>query len=156
MIVMFFRHGKAEPLRAGISDEERKLTNEGRYDVELVAKAIPYKISRIYTSPLVRARETAEIIAKTYNVTINVVNELKPEICSLSSISRLDIVDGTVLVGHAPSIENVVSELIGGGKIKLKAGAVAMVDVEKLVKGGGTLIALITPDTARKIMEVKS
>ncbi len=153
MYLMFMRHGEAEEKKPGISDEERHLTDKGREDVQLVAKLIPVKPEAVYSSPLVRAVETAEIVAATHEATLKVVDELHPKLISLEAIAKLGIKGNAVLVGHAPSINKVISELIGGGLIKLKAGAVAGVEVSEIKKGGGVLRFIITPEVARVCFE---
>ena len=149
MLLLFMRHGKAEEKKPGMKDENRRLTDEGRQDVEFIARALPVKPSVVYSSPLTRARETAEIIARLYGVDLKIVDELTPSKASLDSIRKLELVDNTLLVGHAPSIENIVSEIIGGGNVKLKAGAVAGVELEEVGRGKGKLVFLITPQIAR-------
>ncbi len=153
MLLLVMRHGKAEPKRPGLKDEERKLTDEGRRDVELVAKILPNKPSKILCSPMVRARETAEIVAEIYGIKYEIVQELLPENVSLDSLKNLISEENILLIGHAPSIEEFVSELIGGGKVKLKAGAVAGLDVEEFKRGGAKLIYLVTPQVARKLVK---
>jgi len=152
MRIMIARHGKAEEKKLGIPDEERRLTTEGRREVEATSRILPWRPAIVLTSPLVRARESAEIIASIYGVEVKVVDELHPSILSLDAIKRIDIPDCAVLVGHAPSIENLVSELIGGGKIKLSTGSIAGVELEVLDKGKGVLRFLITPDIALRIL----
>jgi len=154
MIICFVRHGKAEEKKPGQSDEERRLTEEGRRGVELVARALPLeRVTRIYTSPLVRARESAEIVARVRGGEIVVTDALHPSKASLEELKKLEIAEGTVFIGHAPSIENIVSEIIGGGAIKMKAGAAACIDLgeKSLDKGSGVLIALIPPQALEKL-----
>lgn len=149
MLLLFMRHGKAEEKKPGIKDEDRRLTDEGRRDAEYIARVLPVKPSIVYSSPLTRARETAEIIARLHGVSLKIVDELSPSKASLDSIRKLELINNTLLVGHAPSIENIVSEIIGGGNIKLKAGAVAGVELEEVGRGKGKLVFLITPQIAR-------
>ncbi len=152
MKLFFMRHGKAEEKKPGMRDEDRKLTSEGRRDVEAIARLIPDRPEVIYTSPLVRARETAEIVASVHGTRVVVVEELSPNKASLEALRNLEIVDKTLFIGHAPSIEKIVSELIGGGKVKIKAGGLAVVEAEALEKGKGTLTLLLTPTVALGIL----
>ena len=152
MFLYIMRHGKAEEKKPGQSDEERRLTDEGRQDVELVARLMPYKPSIVYTSPLRRAIETGEIVAQVWNVELRVVEELHPQLLSLDSLKRISLTDNAVLVGHAPSIEKLLSSLIGGGSIKLKAGAVAGVELEHVEEGRAVLLLIITPEIARRCL----
>ncbi len=148
MMLLIMRHGKAEEKRPGIRDEERRLTEKGRKDVEHVAKIMPFKPSKIYSSPMLRAIETAEIISRIYNVNYEVLAELLPEKLSINALKKLKLEENTLLIGHAPSIEELISGLIGGGKVKLKAGAIAGLEIEELASGGAKLVFLITPQVA--------
>ena len=153
MLLLVMRHGKAEPKKPGLKDEERKLTNEGRKDIEYVAKILPNKPSKVFCSPMVRAKETAKIVAKIHGIEYKVIQELLPENVSIDSLRKFITEENTLLIGHAPSIEEFVSELIGGGRIKMKAGAVAGLDVEELKRGGAKIVFLITPQVGRKLKE---
>jgi len=153
MFLLVMRHGKAEPKKPELEDEKRKLTDEGRKDVEYVAKILPNKPSRILCSPMVRAKETAEIVARLHGVKYEVVQELLPENVSVDSLGKLVKEENVLLIGHAPSVEEFVSELIGGGRVKMKAGAVAGLDVEEFKRGGAKLVYLITPQIARNLVE---
>lgn len=80
MEIIFIRHGRSK------ADDERKhegrydspLTNVGREQVNKRAESIKnkdIKINKIITSPLKRAKETAEIIAKSLKCEIEVDND---------------------------------------------------------------------------------
>ncbi|MBN3880499.1 MULTISPECIES: phosphohistidine phosphatase SixA [unclassified Nostoc] len=65
MELYLIRHGIAEDKGLGINDEERSLTKEGRQKTEKVAQKLVklgLNFDLILTSPLVRARQTAEIL----------------------------------------------------------------------------------------------
>ncbi|MEH2328952.1 phosphohistidine phosphatase SixA [Nostoc sp.] len=65
MELYLIRHGIAEDKGLGIKDEERSLTKEGRQKTEKVAQKLVklgLNFDLILTSPLVRARQTAEIL----------------------------------------------------------------------------------------------
>src|SRR5260221_8040234 len=66
MRLYFLRHGIAEEWRPDFPDEERRLTAEGKRKVRIIAQGISkldLGLDLIVTSPLPRARETAEILA---------------------------------------------------------------------------------------------
>lgn len=68
MRVLLVRHGEAVGRRAAASDHDRWLTDEGRRTVTTVGEMLgrlDLQYSRIYTSPLVRAVQTGEILALT-------------------------------------------------------------------------------------------
>ncbi|MBD2564586.1 MULTISPECIES: phosphohistidine phosphatase SixA [Nostoc] len=65
MELYLIRHGIAEDKGLGIKDEERSLTKEGRQKTEKVAQKLVklgLSFDLILTSPLVRARQTADIL----------------------------------------------------------------------------------------------
>ncbi|MDF5707725.1 MAG: phosphohistidine phosphatase SixA [Nostoc sp. S4] len=65
MELYLIRHGIAEDKDLGIKDEERSLTKEGTQKTEKVAQKLvklDLKFDLIVTSPLVRARQTAQIL----------------------------------------------------------------------------------------------
>jgi len=65
MELYLIRHGIAEEKQPDIKDEQRSLTKEGRQKAEKVAekiKKLGLEFDIILTSPLVRARQTAEIL----------------------------------------------------------------------------------------------
>lgn len=153
MIVVFIRHGKAEPKTEEKPDKERELTEEGRKDLETLARILPITPKKIYTSPYKRAIQTAEIIADAWKIPIEVREELSPENMSIESIRKLELSGGEILVGHAPSIEDVVSKLMGGGKVDMSSGSAACLEIEEMKEGGGTLLFLVSRSVIRKIRE---
>ena len=67
MLLYFFRHGIAEDQSKSGRDEDRVLTEEGREKVGKAArglKGLGVEIDHIFSSPLPRALETAEIVGK--------------------------------------------------------------------------------------------
>ncbi|HKE11212.1 MAG TPA: histidine phosphatase family protein, partial [Myxococcota bacterium] len=67
MKVYVVRHGEAEEHRPGRRDEERELTRQGKAEFEQVVAglaALGVRLDAILTSPLIRARQTAEILAR--------------------------------------------------------------------------------------------
>src|SRR5271169_5063441 len=119
-------------------DIERPLTQSGREDIESVATSL-HKLhvgfDRIATSPLKRAKETAEILAKVYeNDTpkLEIWEELRPEGSkqeTLQKLSRLRQDSDVLLVGHEPYLSSLVGDIISGtsSRILLKKGGIAKV-----------------------------
>jgi phosphohistidine phosphatase len=148
--LIFFRHGRAEKHNPA-GDEARRLTEEGVRDVEASASLLPFKPARIVSSPLVRARQTAEIVARVSGVgSFHVDDRLRPDSPSgVEALQSMGVSGGWVLVGHNPWLEETVEELVGG-RVKLSAGGFALVYVEALKPGGGFLEALVSPEVARR------
>ena len=87
MYLLVIRHGaameKEEFARTGRSDDERPLTPAGKKEMARVARRlrglIP-KLDALTPSPLVRARETAAIVARAYRRKVDAATRsLEPE-----------------------------------------------------------------------------
>ena len=74
MKIILLRHGKPKRSDIWIGRLDIPLSEEGKKEVEAIAKKFE-GIKIIYTSPLLRARQTAEIIAQVIDAEIYVVNE---------------------------------------------------------------------------------
>lgn len=149
MNVIFLRHATAEEV-SDDGDGARRLTRAGHAEAKASANAIKglgYKVGLILTSPLVRARQTAEAVAEAFPKAImEDADELAPaDPFRPERVKRriTDLmkhgVDTVVMVGHAPSIDQCVAVLTAGkaeaGISLSKAGAAG---VELPVKGSPT------------------
>ncbi|ABU82407.1 SixA phosphatase family protein [Ignicoccus hospitalis] len=137
MIAILFRHGKAVSAQRAGSDEERWLTEEGKEDVRRVAKCLPTPTA-IYSSPLRRAKETAEILSEVFNVPYEVKEELSSGKFNLETFAKV-FKPGALYVAHNPDLEEVLRGL--GCEAKLSAGGAAVVNV-----GARKLLALLNPE----------
>jgi phosphohistidine phosphatase len=92
-------------------------------------------IDACLTSPKVRAMDTARLACEALSLEPETATELLGgPFDSLSlAAGRSDV----LLVGHEPDLSNEVARLTGG-KVKLRKGALAIVD-------GSTLLALLRP-----------
>ena len=82
-MIYLMRHGKAVSL-SDFGDQGRWLTSEGREDVRNVASLLAkknVKIDSVVSSPLVRAVQSAEIMASTlkYPGTLKICGDVVPE-----------------------------------------------------------------------------
>jgi phosphohistidine phosphatase len=123
--VLFFimRHGPAEDDSPTGRDADRALTASGRERVEAVARSLAAEgelPARILTSSLVRAVQTADIVASAargegWQGTPEVVGELIPGGDVVSLIHRLaETGEGPImLVGHEPTLSCSVADLLG-------------------------------------------
>ncbi|NUN63930.1 phosphohistidine phosphatase SixA [Pseudanabaena biceps] len=76
------RHGIAEERGTHEDDNLRSLTDEGRKKTKQVAKRLydlGLRFDLLQTSPLVRAQQTSEIFANTFNCAVEKSEELAPE-----------------------------------------------------------------------------
>ncbi len=150
----FLRHGIAvEPQSWSGTDFNRPLTREGRERLEREAKAIEglqLDLECIVTSPLLRAKQTAEIVAQRLALRRKIVED--PRLAGGFNLERLAAIlsaqpgdAGILLVGHEPSMSLTIGRAIGGGSLELKKAALAGVEIEDRASGSGVLLCLIPP-----------
>jgi phosphohistidine phosphatase len=164
MELLILRHGEAGNRLSSVNkDFGRDLTVSGRTTMEEVANSInglKFVIDKIATSPLPRAKESAEIVAKALNKErdLEVWDELKPEGQTADLYRRLSKLKGEssiLLVGHEPYLSGLISELISGskgGRIILKKSGMAKVVVVSLgTKPSGQLKWLLTPRQIKRM-----
>jgi len=166
MEIYLLRHGIAvERETRGFEDDfTRPLTPKGRRQLRKSAAAIKKLTSKfdlILSSPLVRAKQTAEIVAKELKCKkrLRFTNALAPG--GLASIlirqmSREKEAPGNVLlVGHEPDLSGLVSLLVTGGKgmqIEFKKGALCKLEADVLRDGQcATLVWFLTPKQMKMI-----
>jgi phosphohistidine phosphatase len=126
------RHAKAEEKGEG-GDASRKLTAEGRerFDAHARRTAARLALSRIATSPLARARETADLLSKATGAPAADEDALSSGASSGRELLELGrrLGAGAALVGHNPEIGEAVALAAGKG-LDVKTGAIAAIDAE--------------------------
>jgi phosphohistidine phosphatase len=156
--VYFLRHGIAQPSDVvKLPDEERALTELGVQRTRQIAKLLSnsgVEPSHLLTSPLVRARQTADIIGQELEVAVHVRDEIGPGF-NLPALDALltDLPDDAevMVVGHEPDFSSTISALIGGGSVIMKKGGLARVDVVSRHPLRGTLVWLIAPKVYERL-----
>jgi phosphohistidine phosphatase len=154
--IFILRHGEAGNRMTVVErDSERPLTPEGRAEMQRIAKslkAVGLQANRIFTSPLRRARETAEIVTKVLKIpTLEEWDELKPEGSRAElyrKLSRLEQNSRPIVVGHEPYLTSMIGDIIGttNAKIVLKKGGVGKVRITSFTpRISGELRWLLTP-----------
>jgi phosphohistidine phosphatase len=162
--LVILRHGEAGRRSTSVGNNRgRGLTASGREKMEDMAnsvKRLKLTIDKIATSPLARARETSEIVAKVLKKQgdLEVWDELKPEAATADlyrRLSKLKRESSILLVGHEPYLTGMINELISGGKksrILLKKGGMAKVTIDSLEpKPSGELRWLLTPRQIKRM-----
>jgi phosphohistidine phosphatase SixA len=125
--LILVRHARAEP---GDPDEARPLTPDGRERArELAGLLAPRHPDAVLSSPLLRARETAEPIAQASGVELVVDDRLAPG-ATVDDVRAVVAGRGetVVTVGHVPDCEEVFKALTGREQ-EFKTGAFAEVEL---------------------------
>jgi phosphohistidine phosphatase len=149
MKLYFFRHAEAEQ---GLSNDfERRLTRLGSRRTETAAQVLltlGIKPAHIYSSPRIRARQTAEILADALEMDVELEDGLDFgfDLDVVEQLAEgLDEGGEVMFVGHEPSMSEVVGDLIGG-EVVMKKGGMARVDVTFFASPlEGELVWLIAP-----------
>ena len=150
----FLRHGKAWA-RADWHDDDdlRPLTDAGESLVRAegrALKAMGLAPDVIVTSPLARARRTAEIVAEELEMGERLIEDRRLghglDARRLAEIVQSQaMIASLMLVGHEPDLSATVAELTGGGRLVFKKGGLARVDVKGPDLDDGILAWLLTP-----------
>jgi phosphohistidine phosphatase len=143
----FLRHGEAVPHESK-PDHERELTARGERQSAAAGEGLArlgVEFSACYTSPKVRARDTARLACRALNV--------EPEEADAVGDGGFDREDAlqllqahddsarVLVVGHEPALSQIVYDLTGA-RVDFKKGGVAAV---KVGQGGGELLVLLRP-----------
>jgi len=121
------RHAEAAP---GEPDSLRPLTSAGEAAARALAGRLAAEhLDAVLSSPLLRARQTAEQIARAARLTVEVDERLAPGATAAGvreAISGRG--DSVVTVGHQPDCSEIFLDLTGEGR-NFAPGAVAVVEL---------------------------
>lgn len=160
MDLFVLRHGIAADRTspAFTHDQDRPLTSEGQEKMEAISRALKklgLEFDLLLSSPFVRARQTAEIVARTLDLakrlrfTDNLAVGSSPRTLLQELIALRPPPKSLLLVGHEPFLSSLVSLLAAGREdldLVLKKGGLCKLSVERLVAGRcAALEWLLTP-----------
>lgn len=142
------RHGIAveHALRGDLPDDSRPLTEKGRRRFRRLARTfarLGEPLDLLFTSPLPRAVQTAEILAGALRQSgVSVLETLRPSVPPKELLEDLAAkakeAQAIGLVGHDPQM-TLLAELLGevpkGAAIDFKKGSIVRVDVGDLASG---------------------
>ncbi len=142
-------------------DTQRPLSDEGRVKMTKQVKgldAIGVRVDEILTSPLVRTRQTADILAHGLSGRPRVTelpalapgHRPKEVLTALEDFAKRSSI---AIVGHEPGMGELLAALIGARTpVPFKKGGVALVEVGMLppVAGSAALLWFLTPRVLRK------
>ena len=156
------RHGiAAERGRDHPDDSKRPLTSDGIASLRKEARALDalgVAFDHIITSPLVRAKQTADIFAEFLKSkpSVSTSDSLAPAgsaAAVFQEVAKHARKGRIALVGHEPNLGELAARLIGSKTpIEFKKGGICRIDFEVLPpKGAGHLRWFVTPKVLRKI-----
>ncbi len=164
MNIFFLRHGEAgKRVAVPSKDLDRSLTESGKTEIAKIARSIKrldVELDKIVTSPLPRARETAEIVTKFQKKSgkVELWDELRPEGNRTELFQRLAKLrqdSELLIVGHEPYLSTAIGDLISGNssaRIVLKKGGLARVDMTSFhPKPSGELRWLLSPKLLKNL-----
>ncbi len=161
MQLLLVRHGEAVEHGAR-TDGERWLTAKGRQVTRAVADALRdagVTPARMFTSPLVRAVQTCEIVAaaQAFEGPIEVLPALVPNGDPSQVVLALDgLEDDTrvALVGHEPNLSALASALLGVAVPAFQKSAVCA--LRRGASGAYTFEWLLRPRTLERVTSLQA
>ena len=144
MQIYLLRHAIAEPRNSRLypDDRDRPLSAKGGEEMRAGARgmaALDLDFDRVLTSPLLRARQTARIVARVLRPrpTLTLSPLLAPGASSaelLRELARFPAGNSLLLVGHEPDLSSFASLLLlGPGKelpLNFKKGGLGRIDFQ--------------------------
>ena len=152
MRLYILRHGEADWPNWARPDDERPLTERGKKEMRKVAKflqELDIPLEDVLSSPLPRARQTADIVADRFKLHVREQKALADgfNVSALKELVQQYPVDNLMIVGHDPSFTEVIGELTGAN-CKLSKGGLALVDLDDQ-EMKGRLLWLFPPKIAK-------
>jgi len=159
------RHGIAiEPGTPGIPDDERPLTSRGEKRMREIARGLrrlDLKLDRIVTSPLPRARSTAEIVADALDAedlleTADIL-QAGSDAAAIQSWLKDRTEDRLMIVGHNPALSDLITRLVLGSSqsgppvCDLKKGGIAAIVPSESSPDRHDLLWVATPRLIRRL-----
>ena len=153
---MLLRHGIAEDPSADKKDEDRGLTAEGHARMKRIARGLEHalpKAQAIYSSPLLRAVQTALWVSKAYGSRANVTTTeaLSPGATPKQFLALVKSIkeQRAVIIGHEPVLTAGLHALTGVDGVELKKGG--CYGVRLLPDGKALLEWMLPPRLLRKL-----
>jgi phosphohistidine phosphatase len=154
LIVYILRHGEAEAKSSQIADDERHLTTRGRSKLRRnlkVAKEIGTKIDLILTSPLVRAKESAEIVRDVFGIEGFVIEEMLEPMRSpyevYQTLAKHVSLESLLIVTHQPLISSLMNALLSWDEsfFAFPVGTITKIEIKDLSNNPRGILHFLLP-----------
>ncbi len=161
--IVLLRHGLAEDKTPEKPDQERSLTSDGHARMKQIARGIERafpKAQVIYSSPLLRAVQTALWVSKGYRsrVKVGTTDTLAP---GASPAAFIEFIKGlperrVIVVGHEPNLSETLAALLGfDGKERFELKKGGCYGVRLRQEGTSVFEWLLSPRLLRKLAETE-
>jgi phosphohistidine phosphatase len=168
MRLILIRHAKAGDRdawhRAGKEDFDRPLTPAGKKQFKAAAKGLQKlveKIDVLATSPLVRARQTAEIVFAAYRdrpefLELEILSGEHPAAKLSQWLKSLNKhAEAVACVGHEPDLSHFAGYFAAGEEkeiVEMKKGGVCVIDFEAAIGAGkGRIVSVWGPKDLKRL-----
>jgi phosphohistidine phosphatase len=161
MKLLIIRHAAAVPRGTpGIADDDRPLTPSGKTKFRAAAQGLARVTGRpdlLLTSPLPRAKATAEIAALAFK---RVEPRIEPALAGesaegiVAALGRLPPVQTVAIVGHEPVLSALLAHFLGASqpeRLAFKKGGAALVDLPDGPAAAGKLVWFLKPRILRAL-----
>lgn len=142
-------------------DDKRPLTERGmhRFKEEVAGlRWLDVTVDEIISSPLVRAKQTADLLAAGLagKPVVRTLKALEPghsPATVMSQVARLARRSRIALVGHEPGLGELTALILGASRpLPFRKGGICRVDMESLTsKRAGSMIWFVTPKILRAL-----
>lgn len=165
MTLYVLRHGIAENTAPGGDDRARRLTAIGRRRTRQVAGGLHelgVEFDLLLTSPLVRAAQTAAIVAGVYNgrPAPRELAQLAAGVAPAEILTALKAFANNksiMIVGHEPALGRLVSLVLAGSPdaiaISLKKAGCVKLELSAIGPHSATLVWILTPGQLRRLAD---
>lgn len=153
MILYFLRHGDAGSPASGVADDRRELTDDGVAALRAAAplwRRLNLRPDVVLTSPLARARQTADLFCEAIGGEPITDDGLRPG-ATWGNFARAMAAHPdarrVLFVGHEPDLGTAIAELSGASSVRMRKGSLACLEFYGVPEpGAGEIAWLLDPD----------
>ena len=146
------RHAHAgDPMKWHDPDDVRPLSDKGRLQAERLGLFLAdagFQPDAIISSPMLRALETARLVATPLEMLVRVDPALAGPL-TLAAVEELLSRAGNpsrpVLVGHDPDFSELSATLTGAAELPVRKGAMLRIDIARPIEAGEGLLRWLLP-----------